>query len=291
MGSVAGARGHFIDIAGIRTHYIILGEGPTIVLMHGASFGCDMQCTWLYQLETLSRDFRVIAFDQVGFGYTDMPQDLVYRNRLERAEHAVGLLDALNISGAVLVGHSEGAFTATWIAIHYPQIVSRLIIMTSGGTSPAFNDERDKEWMEASRRMYDCDGGQPSEDEHVTAIRRQVGRWEPRLDAEIRNSYRRAVGNQQFEMLRRAPQAEQDYALYTRLQEQHIFPDLHKLKSPVLLLWSRNDATVPLGRGLLLLDMLPHADFHAVSNTGHALMLTRPAAVNGVLRGWCRDVP
>src|SRR5690554_4246721 len=97
-----------IDVAGVRTRIIDRGYGAPVVLIHGADFAVDSWFTWLRQIETLSKRHRVVAFDQLGFGETGLPVDGAYRNRLQRADHAVGVIEALGLREVALVGHSEG---------------------------------------------------------------------------------------------------------------------------------------------------------------------------------------
>lgn len=280
------ALARFIDVGGVSTHYLEAGSGPPLVLLHGAAFGIDAAFTWQCQVDALSKRFRVIALDQIGFGKTDMPGDGRYLNRLERAPHVMAFLRRLGIASAILAGHSEGAFTATWIALNAPELVSKLILLTSGGTAPPFGDARDQSWMEASDALYDYRRTTPTADELIAGLKKLLKRWDASIEAQARASHADAAAKGQFEMLANAPAAEKDYRLYTKLQEAHIHPRLKDLACPTLLLWSRNDATVPVGRGLLLLDMIRQADFHVLADTAHSLMIDRPDAVNGIITQW-----
>src|SRR5689334_24223369 len=96
----------FLDVDGRRTHYLDIGQGPAVVLLHGASLAIDAATTWASLMTALARDFRVIAFDQIGFGQSDMPADGRMGNRLERVPHACRFLDFLGVKNAALVGHS-----------------------------------------------------------------------------------------------------------------------------------------------------------------------------------------
>ena len=286
MSNTSGAVGSFLDVEGTLTHVIDRGQGPSIVLLHGASFGTDAQSTWMYQIEELAAHHRVIAIDQLGFGYTGLASGGRYLNRMERAPHVLATLRKLGISDVTLVGHSEGSFTATYIALQNPELVSRLILLTTGGTAPRFHDERDEPWKEASRRLYDYETGEPSEEQYLRGVKRLLRRWDKRLEEEFKRAYARAVEIGQYQMFSGAPPEELDYDLYTRLQETHIHPFLKSLGVPTLLIWSREDATVPVSRGLLLYDMIPHADMAILDGTAHALMLDRPDSVNQLILSW-----
>ncbi|WP_151751513.1 alpha/beta fold hydrolase [Acinetobacter bereziniae] len=100
------------------------GQGQYLVLLHGISSG---SASWINQLDVLSRYFHVIAWDAPGYGQsaglnTSQPNATDYAQRL------FGLLDALNISKAILIGHSLGALQASAFVHLYPERVSALIL-------------------------------------------------------------------------------------------------------------------------------------------------------------------
>ena len=132
-----------ISVDGVDTCYIEQGEGPTIVFMHGGSPGMDAWACWLRQFVGLAGEFRVIAFDQIGYGRTGGP----LLPRVERTDHAVGFLKKLGIRDACLVGHSEGAFLITRAAILAPETTGRLVLVAPGSSAPILGGDADEEWL------------------------------------------------------------------------------------------------------------------------------------------------
>ncbi|MBV9734907.1 MAG: alpha/beta hydrolase [Acidisphaera sp.] len=261
-----------------------------MVLLHGASIGVEAYVTFHRQIEPLSRSFRVIAFDQIGFGRTDMPADRRYRNRLERAEHAVAVLDALGVRAACLVGHSEGAFMAARIAVTRPDLVTRLVLMTSGGTAPALGGAADEAWMAASRRAYDYRNFPGDAEAFVAAARRASPAMDEQHAGLLREAYGRALASGQAAMMRDSQSdGPTDYRAYVRLQEDHLLPYLPQMTAPTLLIWANEDATVPVERGLALMRLIPRADMHVLNGSGHALMHDRPETVTRLLAWFCAD--
>jgi pimeloyl-ACP methyl ester carboxylesterase len=260
------------------------GSGPPIVLLHGASIAVEGYGTFFRQMEALADSFRVITFDQIGFGRTDMPQDGRYRDRLERSEHAIAVLDARGLRGASLVGHSEGAFLAARIALTRPELASRLVLMTTGGTAPALGGALDEPWMAAARAAYDYRNF-PATAEGYVAARPGIDERHARL---LHEQYSRALASGQAAMMQaQHATGPTDYRAYVRLQEEHILPRLPELDLPTLLIWAGEDATVPVERGLALLRLIRGADMYVVGGAGHNLMHDQPEVVTGLLRAFC----
>src|ERR1700677_2734004 len=103
------------DIAtnSISLHVTEQGEGPTVLFCHGFP---DTACTWRRQMTAIaSAGYRAIAPDMRGYGRSSAPADAALYTPLQTAGDLVGLLDALKIASAVLVGHDWGA-THAWNA-------------------------------------------------------------------------------------------------------------------------------------------------------------------------------
>ena len=117
---------HFIQTNGIRMHVAEAGDGFPIVFCHGWP---ELWYSWRHQLEALTEaGFRAIAPDMRGYGETDAPADPadVSHERNLRAT-SPGLLDALEIEKAVIVGHDWGGYHIWQFGLRYPQRTERLV--------------------------------------------------------------------------------------------------------------------------------------------------------------------
>jgi pimeloyl-ACP methyl ester carboxylesterase len=284
---IAPLDGRFIDAGGVRTYVIERGAGPTVVLLHGASLAVDAWLTWYRTIGALAGDFRTIAFDQIGFGRSDPPPGNIYLNRLERVPHAWAVLDALGLERVILVGHSEGAFMAARMATEQPERIRGIVLVTSGGTSPRLGGTLDRAWMAASDEAYDVKGVGADEDGAVRIDHHLRRGPDPDYEAILRDNYRRAQSSGSYEMFQNLAAGEVDYDSYTRVQEQHLYPFLPRLRCRVLLIWARQDPTVPVERGLKLMDLIPGAALHVLGGAGHMVMHDQPAAFHRLLRCWC----
>ena len=276
--------GKFINIDGIETYYIDVGNGPSIVFMHGASPTSDAYGAWHYQLEALSDNFRVVAFDQIGFGRTDIGPN-GFNNRHQRVDHAVRFLQTMDIKNAALVGHSEGGYMVTRAAIVAPSLCSHLVIVTSGGTAPMPAGDDDN-WIKAAAAAYDL-SALDSEDAYVANRHHLTYNYQPDAQTYLRESYQRAVASGRIETWQtKLPLEETDMRLYPRLQEEHLFPFLRDLVMPVMLIWATDDKTVPIERGLKLLEKIPRGEMHIFTQASHTVMQDRAAGFNRLLRAF-----
>ncbi len=120
-------------IGDIEVGYDVHGDsGAWVLLIQGLGYA---RWSWKWQVEELARDFRVITYDNRGIGDTDKPPG-PYTAEMMAAD-AVGLLDALGVDRAHIVGASLGGFTAQEIALSHASRVERLVLMCThtGGTS------------------------------------------------------------------------------------------------------------------------------------------------------------
>lgn len=114
-------------VNGIKIYYEEQGKGEPLILINGLSFPMDL---WFAQIRELSKDFQVIALDNRGIGRSDKPDEEYSIAML--AEDAVGLLKALGIKKSHVVGLSMGGFISQEIALSYPGIVNRLVLVATG---------------------------------------------------------------------------------------------------------------------------------------------------------------
>ncbi|MER9645212.1 alpha/beta hydrolase [Mesorhizobium sp. M0239] len=273
-------------VGGVSTTYYESGNGDPIVFLHGAGLGADGKNSFVRQLNELSDQFKVIAVDQLQCGGTDYPADRKFVNRLGRVDHVIGFIEALGLKQITLVGHSEGSFVAARVAILRPDLVSGLVLLTASSVSPAFGDDRDETWWQAYTETYDNSGPMPSEEDYIAAWRKNTRAYGRDVEDAKREAYRRAAARGQYEMLQNLPEEETNLRLYVVLQQTHIFPHLDRLPAKTLIIWSKNDATVPPDRGAKLAKLIKNSDFHLLANAGHEVQIDQSETVNSLIRHW-----
>jgi pimeloyl-ACP methyl ester carboxylesterase len=118
----------FVPVFGQKIHYVEAGSGPAVILIHGLG---DDTSVWSETIAPLSRNSRVIALDQIGFGRSDKPL-VDYRVRTF-SDFLEGFLKELKIPRASLVGSSLGGWIAADFALGHPAIVERLVLVDAPG--------------------------------------------------------------------------------------------------------------------------------------------------------------
>jgi pimeloyl-ACP methyl ester carboxylesterase len=119
-------RGRFIDIDGVRLHYVERGSGRPLVLLHGnGSMIQDFESSGLIDLA--AKDYRVIVFDRPGFGHSQRPRNVVWTPAAQ-ADLFKDALAHLGVDKAIVLGHSWGASVAIALASRHPAMVEALIL-------------------------------------------------------------------------------------------------------------------------------------------------------------------
>jgi pimeloyl-ACP methyl ester carboxylesterase len=120
------AAGHFLEVNGVRLHYVERGSGYPLILLHGnGSMIEDFESSGLIDLA--AKKHRVIVFDRPGFGHSSRPRNVIWTPDAQ-AELFKGALEQLGVACAVVLGHSWGSSVAVALALKYPDIVSGLVL-------------------------------------------------------------------------------------------------------------------------------------------------------------------
>jgi pimeloyl-ACP methyl ester carboxylesterase len=119
----------YVDVDGVRTRYVTGGEGDeTILFIHGFS---SSLYSWRACLEPISKQYRVVALDLKGFGFSEKPESEYTTG--EYVDFVIHFMDALKLDTATLCGNSMGGGIAWRTALKYPERVERLILVDAGG--------------------------------------------------------------------------------------------------------------------------------------------------------------
>lgn len=149
-------------VNGINLAYNIKGNGPPLILIIGFA---SAQNLWYSTVRAFSKSYRVVTFDNRGFGKSDKPPGPYTTQML--ASDTLGLMDYLGIEKAHILGGSLGGMVAQEIAIAHPERLDRLILSATNAGGQRLND-RFSGMIRSSYPAWD-----PAKPEELTPARLQ----------------------------------------------------------------------------------------------------------------------
>ena len=267
-----------IIVDGHRIRTYSFGTGPrTILCLNG---GPGLPCDYLRDAHSclVERGYRVVAFDQLGTGASDRPDDPSLWTIDRYVEETEAVRRELNLGKVHLLGHSWGGWLAIDYALTYPDNLASLILADTVADIPHLVSELERlraalgpETVTMMQR-HEAQGtlDHPEYAAAITILNyRHVCRL-PEWPAPVRRSlddwnmgpYVAMQGPNEF--------------LYTgNLREWNRVPDLPKIKTPVLIVHGEHDELTP-ACGLRMKGALPHAEMKIVRNASHMPFYENP---------------
>lgn len=250
---------------GVKTNYHEQGEGAPVLLIHGSGPGVTGWANWRLTIPVLARQFRVLAPDMVGFGYTERPAGVQY-NMDTWVSHIIDFMDALGIERAHVVGNSFGGGLALALAIRAPQRVKRLVLMGSAGIAFPITEGLDRVWgytpsLDNMRGLLD-----------VFAYNRNLVNDElarMRYEASIRPGFQEA-----FSQMFPAPRQRGVDGLASPVEA------IRALPHETMVVHGREDKVIPLESSYQLFGLIPKSQLHVFGQCGHWTQIEHAARFN-----------
>jgi len=122
--AVAGVAHRHVSVNGVRLHVAEAGHGPPLILLH-----CWPQHWWCWRhlIPRLARDYRVLAPDLRGWGWSDAPRDDYAKATF--AADILALMDAEELGRVRLIGHDWGGYTCFLLALEHPGRIERMVCL------------------------------------------------------------------------------------------------------------------------------------------------------------------
>ncbi len=256
--------------------FVEAGSGPVVVLLHGGGPGASGVSNYSRNIEVLAQRFRVIVPDMPGYGRSS--------KWVDRSDPfgdlgcaTGGLLDALDIVKAHLVGNSYGGAAALRLAMDRPEKVDRMVLMGPGGVGTT----RALPTAGLQRLLNYYTGTGPSREKITEFVRQYLvydgetvpqelieARYQASLDAEVVASppLRRPSGPLALRTLWRM-----DFTRDSRLG---------KVAHPTLVVWGTDDKVNRPSGGRMLADAMPNCDLYMAANVGHWVQWERAELFN-----------
>jgi pimeloyl-ACP methyl ester carboxylesterase len=253
----------FVTVDGLRTRYIEEGEGPPVLLLHGASLGSSAD-VFIRNLGPLARaGFRVIAFDQPGFGLTDVPAD---HSPAYRRDFIPKFMDALGLKRAALIGHSQAGNPAVQLALKEPARYSHVIVLGTGSLLPPLDGAGDAEGPAQQRLERRMAAEEPTLEDTRKLLEATLFHHELITDDELALRHARSIGQNFEAFVARNKQAEEAPA---KEPKTPMWQRLAEIQVPLLLIFGADDRARAADRANLLKQKMPTLDIHIIPNCKH----------------------
>ncbi|MEP7736764.1 alpha/beta hydrolase [Nocardioides sp. 31GB23] len=259
-----------------RHHVSVSGPRDAQPMLFGHGFGCD-QTMWRHVAPAFSDRYRVVTFDHMGSGGSDVSgyDPSRYEDLHGYASDVLEIVRELELSDVVFVGHSVSSMIGALAAIAAPERFDALVMVSP---SPRYIDD------------IDYRGGFAREDidELLEALASNYLGWSSAMAPVIvGNPDRPALGEElTASFCRMDPEIARQFATTTFLSDNR--EDLPKVAVPTLVLQCSRDAIAPTRVGRYVADSVPDATFVQLAATGHCPNLSAPeetiAAIDDFLR-------
>ena len=246
--------------------------GQAMIFAHG--YGCD-QNMWRFVAPAFADDYRIILFDHVGAGHSDL--SAYSRGRYESlrgyASDVLEICRELNLTRVIFVGHSVSSMIGVLAAVEEPERFDKLVLV---GPSPRYIDDGD---YTGGFSREDIDGLLDSLDSNYLGWSSAMAPVimgnpdRPELGAELTNSF-----------CRTDPEIAKHFARATFLSDNR--SDLPKLRTRSLILQCAEDVIAPQAVGEYVHRQIPGSELVLMKATGHCPNLSAPEETIAAIRAF-----
>lgn len=267
---------NYVDVDGLRMHYVDEGEGSPVVCFHG-------EPTWAYLYRHMlpplvAGGHRVVCPDYAGFGRSDKPTEIGWYTYDRHVEHVTRVLDTLDLSGATVVVQDWGGPIGLRWAVEHADRVDRLVILNTG----LFTGRVSKgfmQWRDFAERNPDLPVGFVIQGATTTELSDDVI---AAYEAPFPNAESKA-GTAAFPLL--VPLDEDDPAVPAM---REVLDELSRWDKPALVAFSDSDPVFPYPKaGEVFRDLIPGAaDQVKIEGASHFLQEDRGEVIAERILEW-----
>lgn len=261
-----------------RLHYHEAGEGPALLMIHGGGPGASGWSNYQRNIDAFARHYRVIIPDLPGFSLSDKPviDGSVYKFF---ADAMIALLDALNIETADIIGNSLGGATAIKLALDAPSRARRLVLMGPGGGLQLFTPRP----SEGVKHLFGYYAGEGPTPEKLTGFLACMVHDPAMITPEL---FKERLEASLLPGLDKSwPFNPSRPPLLEPLWKQY-----DQIVQPTLLIWGRDDRTLPIDNAWTMLNQIPDVRLHIFGKTGHWAQWERAEEFNRLVTGFLDTV-
>jgi len=246
----------YVDAAGWRTRCLVAGAGEkTLFLLPGTGGHLE---AYTRNVAALAEQFRVIAYDYPGHGYTTLTDhDLELP---EYVEHLAALMDAFGVARAHISGESLGGWVAVKFAAQHPDRVDRIVLNTPGGTMAR------PEVMARIRDLSQAAADDPSRERVRSRLEWLMAHPES-VTEELIDIRQGIYAQPGFATSMSHILCLQD----PEVRSRNLITDeeLEAIAAPALVVWTSDDPSGPAGAGIHMAERIPGGRFELIDDAGH----------------------
>lgn len=272
----------FETINGFDMHYVDEGDGEIIVCLHGMP-------TWgyLYRefIKDLSNDFRIVVPDHMGFGKSDVPEDLPY-TMAQHVDNLEKLLLALGLQDITLVVHDWGGPIGFGFAVDHPDLIKRIVILN---TSVGIMHEGTKPWYD-SIKNYDQFFGNMGD--NIERLLKLAIYHQENMTPIMVQAYAAPFPDESYCLGPLAFPKDIPIGLSHPSAEamQHVRDNLDKLAGkPMIAIWGMQDIVFPPPVIDRWKRFYPDLEVHPIDDASHFLQEDAPAEIIESIRTFCKE--
>jgi proline-specific peptidase len=280
-----------MQIRDVSLYVKVMGQGYPLVLMHG---GPSLDHTTLLPLQPLADQFTLIFYDHRCNGRSEGAEvsSMTFENLTADAD---ALRQALGFDQWAVLGHSFGGNVALEYALRYPQSLSHLVLMNTGGDQWWVNQNAPEmlakrgyraSTVEAARRFYD---GQITPDEYLPTFMKFMSAYSYHNSLLYHPSLLTLASKVGLGPPMKLRPETLIFGYGQMLQGWTVMDRLGEIQVPTLVLAGRHDFLFPPEHQAILADRLPNARLEIIERAGHNPQMERPAEVIEILRSFVAE--
>jgi 4,5:9,10-diseco-3-hydroxy-5,9,17-trioxoandrosta-1(10),2-diene-4-oate hydrolase len=267
--------GKYVDVGGgITMHYHEAGTGDrgVILFVHGSGPGASGWSNFKGNYPFLAeRGYRTLVPDTMGYGYSTKPDEGTFSLDDVAAQYK-GLLDALGVDRVTVVGNSQGGAVAITMALNYPALVDKLVLMAPGGLESR-ETYMAMEGIKAMIRVLYKEGISKETMRKVFTL--QLHDESKITDEVIEERYQVAMTQHKDNIAR----------IHVTNQEDR----LSEIQCPVLCFWGANDKFCPASGASKIASRCPSSRTMLIASCGHWVMVEYPKLFNELTLKFLND--
>ncbi len=250
---------------GYKIHYLDEGQGDVVVFLHGSGPGASGHSNFKGNYPFLvEAGYRCIIPDHIGYGFSDKPDDVDHPLSFF-VECIKQTLDVAGVETCTLVGNSLGGAIAIGLALDYPELVEKLILMAPGGLSELAEYQK----MPGMQKVFQVFGsGEPVTPEVMKDLFATGLMYNPEHATDELVAERMQI-----------MQIMNGHVMQT-MQVPVLVDRLSEIRCPVLGFWGMDERMMPEEGIMAMVKNIPHMRTVLVNECGHWVMVEHEGMFN-----------